>query len=121
MGTNTYRLMYAFTKEGEPGTDVLGGVSKVVFSSTLTDGGSLVFAAGGIWVDRLVELVRADSVCAVVVGECGVAVASVSLAAQRRAVSHSAGDDLVEGDHRPGIRLSYSSYRVRIWGQSVSW
>ena len=25
MGANTYRLMYGFTKEGEPGTDVLGG------------------------------------------------------------------------------------------------
>ena len=37
MGANTYRLMYGFTKEGEPGTDVLGGFSKVVFSSTLSD------------------------------------------------------------------------------------
>jgi dihydrofolate reductase len=37
MGANTYRLMYGFTKEDEPGTDVLGGLSKVVFSSTLTD------------------------------------------------------------------------------------
>ena len=37
MGANTYRLMYGFTKEGEPGTDVLGGMSKVVFSSTLTE------------------------------------------------------------------------------------
>jgi dihydrofolate reductase len=37
MGTNTYRLMYGFTKEGEPGTDVLRGMSKVVFSSTLTE------------------------------------------------------------------------------------
>jgi dihydrofolate reductase len=36
MGANTYRLMYGFTKEGEPGTDVLGGMSKVVFSRTLT-------------------------------------------------------------------------------------
>ncbi len=30
MGANTYRLMYGFTKDGEPGTDVLGGMSKVV-------------------------------------------------------------------------------------------
>ena len=30
MGANTYRLMHGFTKEGEPGTDVLGGKSKVV-------------------------------------------------------------------------------------------
>ncbi len=37
MGANTYRLMYDFTKSGEPGTDVLGGMSKVVFSSTLTE------------------------------------------------------------------------------------
>jgi dihydrofolate reductase len=37
MGAKTFRLMYGFTKEGEPGTDVLGGMSKVVFSSTLTE------------------------------------------------------------------------------------
>ncbi len=37
MGANTYRLMYGFAKEGEPGTDVLGDVSKVVFSSSLTE------------------------------------------------------------------------------------
>ena len=37
MGANTYRLMYGFAKDGEPGTDVLGGLSKVVFSSTLAD------------------------------------------------------------------------------------
>ena len=37
MGANTYRLMYSFTKEGEPGTDVLGAMPKVVFSSTLEE------------------------------------------------------------------------------------
>src|SRR4051812_38143714 len=37
MGANTYRLMYGLTNEGEPGTDVLGGFSKVVFSSTLSE------------------------------------------------------------------------------------
>jgi dihydrofolate reductase len=37
MGANTYRLMYGLTRDGEPGTDVLGGMSKVVFSSTLTE------------------------------------------------------------------------------------
>ena len=37
MGANTYRLMYSFTKEGEPGTDVLTGMSKAVFSNTLTE------------------------------------------------------------------------------------
>jgi dihydrofolate reductase len=36
MGANTYRLMHGFTEDGEPGTDVLGGLSKVVFSTTLT-------------------------------------------------------------------------------------
>ena len=36
MGANTYRLMYGLTKEGEPGTDVLGGMAKVVFSRTLS-------------------------------------------------------------------------------------
>ncbi len=35
MGGTTYRLMHGFTQEGEPGTDVLGGMTKVVFSSTL--------------------------------------------------------------------------------------
>ena len=37
MGANTYRLMHGFTKGGEPGTDVLTGMSKVIFSNTLTE------------------------------------------------------------------------------------
>jgi dihydrofolate reductase len=37
MGANTYRLMSAFAAAGEPGTDVLAGFSKVVFSSTLKE------------------------------------------------------------------------------------
>jgi dihydrofolate reductase len=37
MGANTYRLMHGFVTEGEPGTDVLSGLSKIVFSSTLTE------------------------------------------------------------------------------------
>jgi dihydrofolate reductase len=37
MGANTYRLMSGFAAQGEPGTDSLAGLSKVVFSSTLTD------------------------------------------------------------------------------------
>ena len=37
MGATTYRTMYGFVRSGEPGTDVLGGFSKVVFSSTLDD------------------------------------------------------------------------------------
>jgi dihydrofolate reductase len=37
MGANTYRLMSSLVAEGEPGTDVLTGMSKIVFSSTLTE------------------------------------------------------------------------------------
>jgi dihydrofolate reductase len=37
MGSNTYRLMYGFAAEGEPGTDELANMPKVVFSSTLTE------------------------------------------------------------------------------------
>jgi dihydrofolate reductase len=37
MGANTYRLMYGLATDGEPGTDPLAGLSKIVFSSTLTE------------------------------------------------------------------------------------
>jgi len=37
MGANTYRLMSGFAAEGEPGTETLADMSKVVFSSTLPD------------------------------------------------------------------------------------
>jgi dihydrofolate reductase len=37
MGANTYRLMSGLASDGEPGTDVLAGMSKIVFSSTLTE------------------------------------------------------------------------------------
>ena len=37
MGANTYRLMSGLAADGEPGTDALAGLSKVVFSSTLTE------------------------------------------------------------------------------------
>jgi len=37
MGANTYRLMSTFAAEGEPGTDALAGLPKVVFSTTLTE------------------------------------------------------------------------------------
>ena len=37
MGANTYRLMSGFAAEGEPGTDALAGLSKVVFSKTLSE------------------------------------------------------------------------------------
>ena len=37
MGANTYRLMHGFAAGGEPGTDALAGMSKIVFSSTLNE------------------------------------------------------------------------------------
>src|ERR1051326_1480084 len=37
MGANTYRLMSAFAAAGEPGTDALANMSKIVFSTTLTE------------------------------------------------------------------------------------
>ncbi|MEY2426286.1 MAG: hypothetical protein QOI61_1858 [Actinomycetota bacterium] len=37
MGANTYRLMSNFAAAGEPGTDTLAGMPKVVFSRTLTE------------------------------------------------------------------------------------
>jgi dihydrofolate reductase len=37
MGANTYRLMAGFAADGEPGTDVLAGLNKIVFSTTLTE------------------------------------------------------------------------------------
>ncbi len=37
MGANTYRLMSRLGADGEPGTDVLAGMSKIVFSRTLTE------------------------------------------------------------------------------------
>lgn len=37
MGANTYRLMSGLAGEGEPGTDALAGLSKVVFSTTLSE------------------------------------------------------------------------------------
>lgn len=37
LGANTYRLMSSFALSGEPGTEELTSMSKVVFSSTLTE------------------------------------------------------------------------------------
>ena len=37
MGATTYRVMSRFAAEGEPGTDVLADMSKVVFSTTLSE------------------------------------------------------------------------------------
>lgn len=36
MGATTYRIMSGFAAQGEPGTDALAGMSKIIFSSTLT-------------------------------------------------------------------------------------
>src|SRR5215216_3110410 len=37
MGATTYRLMSGLASEGEPGTDALAGLSKVFFSTTLSE------------------------------------------------------------------------------------
>jgi dihydrofolate reductase len=37
MGATTYRVMSGYAAEGEPGTDSLAGMSKVVFSTTLSE------------------------------------------------------------------------------------
>jgi dihydrofolate reductase len=37
MGANTYRLMAGFAAAGEPGTEVLAGMTKVVFSRSLSE------------------------------------------------------------------------------------
>ena len=37
MGGTTYRVMSGFAAQGEPGTDALAGMSKVVFSTTLRE------------------------------------------------------------------------------------
>src|SRR6476469_2854583 len=37
MGAKTYRLMSGFAADGEPGTEGLAGMSKVVFSNTLQE------------------------------------------------------------------------------------
>lgn len=37
MGARTYRLMHDFASQGEPGSDVLGPMAKVVFSNTLQE------------------------------------------------------------------------------------
>ncbi len=37
MGATTYRVMAGFATEGEPGTDALTGMAKIVFSTTLSE------------------------------------------------------------------------------------
>ena len=57
MGANTYRLMSGLATDGEPGTDVLAGLSKIVFSSTLTE--PLSWANTQLISDDPIEAVRA--------------------------------------------------------------
>jgi dihydrofolate reductase len=57
MGANTYRLMSGLMAEGEPGTEVLAGLSKVVFSRTLTQ--PLAWENTALVSDDPVEAVRA--------------------------------------------------------------
>ena len=56
MGATTYRLMSGFAAEGEPGTDSLTGMSKVVFSTTLTE--PLSWANSRLVAQDAVEAVR---------------------------------------------------------------
>jgi dihydrofolate reductase len=56
MGATTYRLMSGFASEGEPGTDVLAGLSKIVFSSTLRE--PLAWANTQLVTQDAVEAVR---------------------------------------------------------------
>jgi dihydrofolate reductase len=57
MGATTYRLMSAFAASGEEGVDELNGISKVVFSSTLTE--PLAWANTRLVNGDAVEAVRA--------------------------------------------------------------
>ncbi len=56
MGATTYRVMSGFASEGEPGTDALAGMPKVVFSSTLSD--PLSWANSRLIAESPVEAVR---------------------------------------------------------------
>jgi dihydrofolate reductase len=57
MGANTYRLMSRFAAEGEPGTNALAGMSKVVFSTTLHE--PLSWPNTRLVADDPIEVVRA--------------------------------------------------------------
>ena len=57
MGATTYRLMSGFAADGEPGTDALAGLSKVVFSRTLAE--PLSWANTRLVAQDAVEAVRA--------------------------------------------------------------
>ena len=56
LGANTYRLMSGLAAEGEPGTDALAGLSKVVFSTTLKE--PLVWPNTRLVSQDAVEVVR---------------------------------------------------------------
>jgi dihydrofolate reductase len=56
MGANTYRLMSELTTGGEPGTDALAGLSKIVFSRNLTE--PLSWANTRLIAEDAVETVR---------------------------------------------------------------
>jgi len=56
MGATTYRVMSGFAAEGEPGTDALAGMSKVVFSTTLSE--PLSWANSRLLAEDPVEAVR---------------------------------------------------------------
>ena len=56
MGANTYRLLSGLATDGEPGTDALAALSKIVFSSTLTE--PLSWANTQLVAEGVVEAVR---------------------------------------------------------------
>jgi dihydrofolate reductase len=57
MGANTYRVMSGFSADGEPGTEVLADLGKVVFSNTLSE--PLAWANTRLVAGDAVEAVRA--------------------------------------------------------------
>ncbi|HEX4090672.1 MAG TPA: dihydrofolate reductase family protein, partial [Trebonia sp.] len=57
MGATTYRLMSGFAAAGEPGTEGLAAMSKVVFSSTLSE--PLTWANSRLVTDDPIDAVRA--------------------------------------------------------------
>jgi dihydrofolate reductase len=57
MGANTYRVMSGFSADGEPGTEVLADLDKVVFSNTLSE--PLAWANTRLVAGDAVDAVRA--------------------------------------------------------------
>lgn len=56
LGATTYRVMSGFAAQGEPGTDLLADMSKIVFSSTLNE--PLFWANTQLVAEDAVEAVR---------------------------------------------------------------